>query len=144
MLVAGIRLSLSMLPRGELGKGTKAGIRRETGALRPVAVLNCECRDCHTHPDLAKTRTRRANHPQSWSSPSTDCSSPRTPDLCCDFQHRSGDSRMCRTRVFLAARNQAGRSAALALARLALSAGAPDVPAYPPDQKPPPVPAACH
>src|ERR1035437_10343787 len=88
MLVAGIRLSLSMLPRGELGKGTKAGIRGETGALRPVAVLDCECRHCHTHPDLAKTRTRRANHPQSWSSPSTDCSSPRTPDLCCDFQHR--------------------------------------------------------
>ena len=56
-----------MLLEGGQGKGTRA---RKPPRSEPI---------------LAKTHAHKANHAHDWSSPSTDRSSRRTPDVCCAF-----------------------------------------------------------
>ena len=96
MLVAGFWLSLSMLSCADLGKGTKAGIPRETGASRLVLCTSAETKrlgatafvTADAGVNLGKTRTSRANDLHARGSPRTDCSCRRTFDLCCISQHR--------------------------------------------------------
>ena len=96
MLVVGFWLSLSMLSCADLGKGTKAGIPRETGASRLVLCTSAETKrlgatafvTADAGVNLGKTRTSRANDLHARGSPRTDCSCRRTFDLCCISQHR--------------------------------------------------------
>src|SRR5665647_3155484 len=82
MLVAGFWLSLSMLSCADLGKGTKAGIPRETGASRLVLCTSAETKrlgatafvTADAGVNLGKTRTSRANDLHARGSPRTDCS----------------------------------------------------------------------
>jgi len=50
MLVAGFWLSFSMLLSDDLGKGTKAGIPRETGATQVVLSTRARATSRHTDP----------------------------------------------------------------------------------------------